>query len=130
MACCITMCITDISITDAEGCYMIHVISHGSCTYILCGLKLYKTLVKQSRATRAKDTSSYAITDKQKKYLLFYKYAGSQGSICTLVHPCQVTENEYWTWLRHLTKFHPFQQRDGNIDWLLWVALTCVQTHH
>lgn len=110
---------------------MIHVISRGSCTYILCGLKLCKSLIKQSiRATRAKDTSSYAITDKQKKYLLFYKYAGSQGSVCTLVHPYRVSE-KYWTWLRRLTKFHPFQQRDGSTDWLLlWVALTSVQTHH
>lgn len=84
MACCITMCIT-----DAEGCYMIHVILHGSFTYILCGLMLCNTIVKQSiRATTAKDTSSYAITDKQNKYVLFSKCAGSQGSICALVHPC------------------------------------------
>lgn len=78
MACCITMCIT-----DAEGCYMIHDILHSSFTYILCGLKLCKTLVKQSiMATRAKDTSSDAITLRQKKYLLFFKCAGSQASIC------------------------------------------------
>lgn len=84
MACCIMMCIT-----DAEGCYTIHVILHASFTFILCGLMPCKTLVKESiRATRAKGTSPYAITDKQNKHVLFFKCAGSQGRICELVHPC------------------------------------------
>lgn len=83
MACCITMCIT-----DAEDCYMIHANLHASFTNLLCGLMLCKTLVKESiRGTRAKDTSSYATTDTQNKYELFFKCAGSQGSICALVHP-------------------------------------------